>query len=340
MSKPTNDTKETLENEIELLKKEVFKLRMEKDLLEGAAELIKKDPGINLIDLTNKEKTLLIDALRFKYPLNDLLLTLKLVKSSYYYQRLAKGLKNKYSEITQKIIQLFEQNFRCYGYRRIHTLLKNQGDIVSEKIVRRIMKEENLVARPKVTRKYNSYLGELSPAPENIIERDFSADKPNTKWLTDITEFKLPAGKVYLSPLIDCFDGMVVEWSISNHPTSEMTNSMLTSAISTLDEGEHPIVHSDRGSHYRWSSWLTLIEKAGLIRSMSRKGYTPDNAACEGFFGRLKTEMFYNRCWNNVTIEDFIERLDQYLHWYNNDRIKMKLGGQSIKSYRKSLGMV
>ncbi|SHE59514.1 Transposase InsO and inactivated derivatives [Alkalibacter saccharofermentans DSM 14828] len=192
----------------------------------------------------------------------------------------------------------------------------------------------------KENQKYNSYKGELSPAPDNIIQRDFTADKPNSKWLTDITESRLPAGKVYLSPIIDCFDGKVVQWSISNHPDAELTTSMLESAITTLVEGETPIIHSDRGSHYRWPDWIHLIEKAGLKRSMSKKGYTPDNAPCEGFFGRIKNEMFYNCKWRNVTIEDFIRILDQYLKWYNNDRVKMKLGGKSIIAYRKSLGIV
>lgn len=139
-----------------------------------------------------------------------------------------------------------------------------------------------------ILKKYNSYKGELSLAPANMIKRDFTADKPNSKWLTDITEFRLPAGKVYLSPIIDCFDGKVVQWSISNQPDAEMTTSMLESAINTLVEGETPIIHSDRGSHYRWPGWINLIEKAGLKRSMSKKRYTPDNAACEGFFWQNK----------------------------------------------------
>ncbi|WP_409227059.1 IS3 family transposase [Gudongella sp. SC589] len=332
--------KEKLEDEVIALRKEVSKLRMEKDLLEGAAELIKKDPGISLAGLTNKEKTILIDALRKRYPLKELLNSLRLVKSSYYYQRSIKGIDTKYDRIRDEIILLFNNNYKCYGYRRIHKILRDKGIYISEKVVRRLMREEDLVVKTKRSRKYNSYKGELSPAPDNIIQRDFTADKPNSKWLTDITEFRLPAGKVYLSPIIDCFDGKVVQWSISNQPDAEMTTSMLESAISTLVEGETPVIHSDRGIHYRWPGWINLIEKAGLKRSMSKKGYTPDNAACEGFFGRIKNEMFYNRKWSNVTIEDFIRILDQYLKWYNNDRVKMKLGGKSINDYRRSLGIV
>ncbi|BCN13362.1 hypothetical protein RPSD_52470 (plasmid) [Ralstonia solanacearum] len=161
---------------------------------------------------------------------------------------------------------------------------------------------------------YGSYLGEISPAPDNLINRDFRAAAPNEKWLTDITEFQIPAGKVYLSPMIDCFDGMVVSWSISTRPDAELVNSMLDAAIETVaSSSARPVAHSDRGAHYRWPGWLTRIADAKLVRSMSRKGYSPDNAACEGFFGRLKTELFYPRNWQSTTIEQFIQALDAYI---------------------------
>lgn len=153
MDKDLNLTKGELEDEVDILKKEVFKLRMEKDLLEGAAELIKKDPGISLANLTNKEKTILIDALRTKYPLKELLNSLQLVKSSYYYQRSAKGINTKYDKTKEEIIHLFNKNYKCYGYRRIHKILKDQGICVSEKVVRRLMREEDLVVKTKKTRK-------------------------------------------------------------------------------------------------------------------------------------------------------------------------------------------
>ena len=122
---------------------------------------------------------------------------------------------------------------------------------VSEKVVRRIMKEDNLIVYQKRTRKYNSYKGEISQEVKNIIERDFHADSPNTKWLTDITEFAIPAGKVYLSPIIDCYDGMVVSWEIGRTLDSILVNKMLDEAINTLKPSEHPLIHTDRGCHYR-----------------------------------------------------------------------------------------
>ena len=131
------------------------------------------------------------------------------------------------------------------------------------------------------------------------------------KWLTDISEFQLPAGKVYLSPMIDCFDGMVVSWSIGTRPDAELVNTMLDAAIAKLNDSEvQPVVHSDRGAHYRWPGWLSRIADAKLVRSMSRKGYSPDNAACEGFFGRLKNELFYARDWQTTSIEQFTQALD------------------------------
>lgn len=201
------------------------------------------------------------------------------------------------------------------------------------------MKEEQLLVKATKKRKYNSYKGELSPAVKNVIARDFSASRPNQKWLTDITEFHIPAGKIYLSPIIDCFDGMVVSWTIGTSPNAELVNVMLEKAISTLNTTEHPMVHSDRGCHYRWSDWIRIMDTAELTRSMSKKGCSPDNSACEGFFGRLKNEMFYNRNWNHTTIDSFIAKLDKYIHWYNEERIKMSLGGMSPLEYRRSLGI-
>ena len=116
---------------------------------------------------------------------------------------------------------------------------------------------------------------------------------------------------------------------------------MLDAAIETVVACESkPIIHSDRGAHYRWPGWLSRVHDAKLIRSMSRKGCSPDNAACEGFFGRLKTELFYPRKWMDTTIEEFIQIVDSYIRWYNEKRIKISLGSLSPIEYRKSLGLV
>ena len=332
--------KAELEAKVKRLEHDVYKLQLERDVLEKAGDILKKEKGINLDKLTNREKVFLIDALRNKYKLNELLSVLKLSKSSYCYQIQSINKDDKYKELRIKIKEIFSLNKERYGYRRIHCLLRKDGVIVSEKVVRRIMRDEHLVVRTTQKRKYTSYKGEISPEVDNVINRDFSADSPNKKWLTDITEFHIPAGKVYLSPIIDCFDGMIVSWTIGTSPNAELVNTMLTKAIDTLGANEYPLVHSDRGCHYRWPDWIQLMEDAELTRSMSRKACSPDNSACEGFFGRLKNEMFYNKNWNHISIDSFIQELDEYLHWYNAERIKMSLGGMSPLQYRRSLGLV
>lgn len=322
------------------LQDDIARLELEKEILEMTTELIKKDPSANPTALTNKEKTIVIGALRPKHPLKALLKTLDMSKSSYYYQVDALAAPDKHSEARGLIIELFYENEGKYGYRPIHQLLRQKEVVVSEKVVRSIMTEEHLAVRRKKNKKYSSYAGEVTPAPDNIIARDFHAGRPNEKWLTDLTEFHIPAGKVYLSPVIDCFDGMAVSWSIGTSPNAELANSMLRGAIGTLHEDERPLVHYDRGCHYRWPGWIELMKANGLVRSMSKKGCSPDNSACEGFFGRLKLEFFYGRDWRGVTIEEFIEKLDQHIRWYNELMIKKSLGWMSPVKYRKSLGLV
>ena len=295
--------------------------------------------GDNLKEFSNQEKAMVIMALRDKYPVKSILEVFDMAKSSYCYQQKQIKKENKIAKIKERIKILFFENHKRYGYRRIHLLLKREGIIISEKIVRSIMKEENLIVRAIRQKKYNSYLGEISPAVPNEVQRDFHADKPNKKWLTDITEFKIGEGKVYLSPIIDCFDGMPITWTVGTSPNAELVNTMLDNAIALLKGNEHPIVHSDRGCHYRWPGWIQRMNEAGLTRSMSQKGCSPDNSACEGFFGRMKNEMFYGEKWDKISVEEFISIINQYMQWYRDKRIKLSLGGLSPMEYRRSLGI-
>lgn len=326
-------------DEISILKEQVQNLQLEIDILKETIDVLKKDPGINITVLSNKEKAVIVDALKKKYSLPLLLKKLCFSKSSYYYQASRKTFSERHLDDLKRIKAIFDENKARYGYRRIRAILNREGINISEKVVRKIMRDNSLFVKTKKARKYNSYKGEISPEVPNIINRNFSAEKPNKKWLTDITEFSIPAGKVYLSPMIDCFDGMPVSWKISTTPDAKLVNSMLDEAIATLNYDEHPIVHSDRGCHYRWPGWIERMEKAHLYRSMSKKGCSPDNAACEGFFGQMKNEMFYCRSWLNVTIEEFINQIDEYMRWYCNKRIKLSLGALSPIEYRKSLGV-
>jgi transposase InsO family protein/transposase-like protein len=271
---PASSDRAELEQQLETLRRDVRRLQLEKDVLKKASELLKKELGIDRQPLTNRDKTQLVDALRQNYALTDLLGEVDLPRSSYFYQRARLQVADKYADARQAMTNIFERNYRCYGYRRMHASLSDQSVNISEKVVRRLMKQECLVAATSKRRRYGSYMGEISPAPDNLLNRDFSAGAPNEKWLTDITEFQIPAGKVYLSPMIDCFDGMVVSWSIGTRPNAELVNTMLDAAIDKVAiSAERPVVHSDRGGHYRWPGWLSRIAGAKLIRSMSRKGY-------------------------------------------------------------------
>jgi transposase-like protein len=260
--------KEFLSSEIESLKRQILKLKLEKDILEGTVEIIKKDPGVDPKSLSNKEKWILIDTLRNKYSLKDLLALVGMARSSYFYHSRLASASDKYESIRLRIIELFNENSGRYGYRRIHALLAKEEFRISEKVVRRIMAEGKLAVISKKRRKYSSYQGEDTPAAPNLISRDFRADSPNVKWLTDLTEFHIPAGKVYLSPIVDCFDGLLISWTIGTNPDAELVNSMLDIATATLKPNDHPIVHSDRGVHYRWPGWIDRMNKAGLTRSM------------------------------------------------------------------------
>lgn len=246
-NKKSNKKVESISSHREVieLKKEINKLRLEKDILEEAIKLIKKDRGIDIDCLSNGEKSIIINALRENYDLNILFKSLKISKSSYFYQQNVLKKYDKYYEIRLKIKDIFNKNYQSYGYRRIKTELRKHEIIISGKVIRKLMKEENLFVINIKKKKFNSYLGEISPSVENIINRDFNANSPNVKMLTDITEFAIPAGKVYLSPLIDCFDGMVTSWTISTSPNAKLVNTMLKNYISTLSNHEQPIIHSD-----------------------------------------------------------------------------------------------
>lgn len=326
--------------ELEALKEQIQDMQLEIDILKETINVLKKDPGANKVPLNNREKAVIVDALKEKYPLPLLLSGLRFAKSSYYYQRKRKTFSEKHADDRKAVVEVFNHNHQRYGYRRIKIELEKTGRILSEKVIRRIMCENGMTAKGKSPKKYRSYLGEISPAVPDLIRRDFRADRPDQKWLTDTTEFSIPAGKVYLSPIIDCYDGMPIAWNISTKPDAHLVNCMLDRALRDLPQGRHPIIHSDRGCHYRWPGWIERMKNAGLIRSMSRKGCSPDNSACEGFFGRMKNEMFYGCSWQNVSIDEFIRQVEEYMVWYREKRIKISLGGMSPMEYRKSMGVV
>ena len=268
--------------------------------------------------------------------------------SSYYYERKALKKPDKYACLRPLIRAISDSSNQTYGSPRIWIYLRRRGIYVSEKVIRRLMKEEKIVVHYATRkRKYSSYIGEITPAVENKVRGNFHASSPNTLWLTDITEFSVCGTKVYLSPMIDCFDGQVVAWETSRHPDSMLVSSMLEKAIKTVSEKkrEEPTnrqtaltIHTDRGGHYRGGEWIERLDGLGITRSMSRKGNSGDNAACEGFFGRMKTEMFYGRKWTSP--EELERAIANYIFFYNNERIRISLGGMSIREYREQLEKV
>ncbi len=334
-SKPVNSKEKTLKQ----MQDQMFRMQMEIDILNETLNIIKKDPGVDPSVMKNSEKAVVVDAMRGKYPLPLLLETVGLARSSYYYHKANQDVVGKYSELKIRIQTLFEENNARYGYRRIKIKLQREGCRVSEKVIRRLMKELRLVAKGRKRKRYKSYAGEIGLAPPNLLQRDFHAEAPNKKWLTDVTEFSIPAGKVYLSPIIDCLDGLVVGWKLGTSPNAQLAIESLEQAIENAGGGS-AILHSDRGWHYRYPKWIEVTETNDITRSMSKKGCSPDNSACEGFFGRLKNECFYGVDFKGYTTQEFMDYIDEYIRWYNNHRVKVSLDGMSPIEYRKHLGYV
>ena len=330
---------------------QIRQLRLENDILRGMVEVLK---GASLGRLTNREKTVLIEWLRREtdHPLRELTAFLRISRSSYDYQRRAIARGDKYAWLRPLVAEEFWAEDGVRGYRVVTLRLRMRDEpvVVSEKVVRAIMRDDGLRVRRKRARRYSSYAGEPSDAPGNLPlnadgTHDFRAGAPNEKWASDITEFKLPdAPRVFLSPVIDLFDGKPVGWAISGSPDAELANSSLLMACSQLRRGDRPFCHTDRGIQYFWEGWIGICEEHGVERSMSRKGRSPDNAACEGFFGRLKNEFFYGRDWRGVTQAEFIEMLDAWLRRYSTHRIKyFKEDGKTvydtIDNRRRRLGL-
>ena len=223
-----------------------------------------------------------------------------IARSTYHYQPDAMKRPDKDSGLLELVREAFENSKRGYGYKRVHLEPESMGVRVSAKRVMRLTARHGLAPLFKSAKRYGSYKGEPAKAPKNLADRDFHAERPNRLWITDPAGFSIPAGKAYLSPVIDCHDGLPVAWTIGTSPNAALANGMLADACSTLRDGEKPIIHSNRGCRYRWPEWIRICKEHGLTRSMSAKGCSPDNAAAEGFFGRLKQEFFHKRSFAGV----------------------------------------
>lgn len=307
--------------------------------------------------LSNRRKAELGERLRrgCGCSLKEVLAFFRMPKSTYEYERRAMTRPDGLAWLRARVREEFEASGRAYGYRRVHAAIAlgaggRDPERVSEKVVRRVMREQGMVARRSAGRgAYSSYAGEPDERPANAPLRaggahDFRAARPGELAVTDVTEFKVGGAKAYLSPIIDCFDGLPAAWSVSAHPDSRLCDSSLLSYLAALPQGHPPLTaHSDGGGPYRASSWKRICEENGVARSMSRKGCCQDNARAEGFFGTLKEEFYNGRDWAGASLDGFASELGAYIEWYRDGRLKAFREGDrtvydTIMGRRRRLG--
>ena len=229
--------------------------------------------------------------LRHKYDLAILLRCLNMPRSSFYYYA-NQSPTDKYAEIKAMIKHIYHQHKGRLGYRRITLLLKKQNISINHKTVLQLMKIQGLKSIIRV-RKYKSYRGQQGKIAPNILDRDFKADKPNEKWATDVTEFKVQGKKLYLSPIIDLFNQEIISYELSESPNFKSVMTMVTKALNKQSKTEELLIHSDQGWQYQMKQYQHLLQKNNITQSMSRKGNCLDNAIIENFFGVLKSELFH-----------------------------------------------
>lgn len=270
-----------------------------------------------------------------EFSLDILLKAIKLARSTYYYHLKQLDKPDKDQELKAKIQSIFIEHKGNYGYRRIHLELKNRGYLVNHKRVQRLMKVLNLQAKMRQKRKYSSHKGDVGKKAENLIQRQFEGSKTMEKCYTDVTEFAIPAStqKLYLSPVLDGFNSEIIAYNLSTSPNLEQVKTMLEQAF-TEKHYENTILHSDQGWQYQHDSYHQFLEGKGIQASMSRKGNSPDNGMMESFFGILKSEMFYGYEKTFKSLNQLEQAIVNYIDYYNNKRIKVKLKGLSPVQYR------
>ena len=285
--------------------------------------------------------------LQHKYPLVVLLDISGLKRSTYYYtlNKLDKDTKN--DDIMNAIIDIYYTHKARYGYRRITLELINRGYIVNHKKVKRLMSKMGLYARtPKA--KYKSYKGDMNGTVKNLLldkvidevnhktyyERNFKTERCNEIWSTDVSEFHIAAGKLYLSPILDLHNREIVSYNISTSPNYEQIKDMLAKAFNKYKDLKGLILTSDQGWQYQMQEYHNALEEKGIIQSMSRKGNCLDNSPMENFFGKMKNEMFYVYEYTFNTLEELKKEMENYISYYNNQRITEKLKGLTPVEYR------
>ena len=244
---------------------------------------------------------------------------------------------DKYCVEKEEITAIYHENQGRYGYRRITLEMRNRGYIINHKTVSRLMKVLGLKCQVRI-KKYRSYKGEIGKVAPNIINRNFHANSPNQKWTTDITEFSLFGKKLYLSPILDMYNGEIISYNISERPHLGQVMDMLDKAFKKIPDNTNLVFHSDQGWQYQHKIYQLRLKEKGIRQSMSRKGNCLDNAVMENFFGLLKTELLYLREFESL--EEFRKELEKYIYYYNHHRIKGKLKGLSPVQYRIQSSLV
>lgn len=254
-----------------------------------------------------------------------------MARSVFYYHLSRLNDSDGYDNLRNKIRVIYDKSRGRYGYRRICIALQNEGIVINHKTVQKLMAQLGLKAKRK-KRHYHSYKGQVGKIAPNVLERRFDTNRPNLKWTTDVTQVCIKEIKMYLSPILDMFNGEIVSYTISRSPNLYMVTTMLKKAFKKYADLNGLIMHSDQGWHYQHTTYQKMLKDNGITQSMSRKGNCLDNAMMENFFGLMKNELLYvNRF---ASIEEFERELKKYIIWYNNKRIKLRLKGMSPVQYR------
>lgn len=257
-----------------------------------------------------------------------------IARSSYYKIIKRKPKKPKRSKLIARIKEIFNRHKGRYGYRRVALQLIKEGWNITEKTVRYWMHKLGLKGIRRNKRKYSSYKGTIGKIAPNLIRRDFFAPMPNMKWYTDITEFHLNGEKLYLSPILDGCGGDIVSYTISQHPDMELVMTMLDRAFAKETALNNCIFHTDQGCQYQSPRYQRALKLHGITQSMSRKGNSMDDGLMENFFGLLKTEMFYDQEYKYHSLQELAQAIEEYIEYYNEERIKSRLKGLTPKEYR------
>ncbi|MFJ7376031.1 IS3 family transposase [Lysinibacillus capsici] len=319
MKKETNKQPKQapVEGTPEALQAEINRLRMENEYFKKVERLSSSQGKI-----TKEDKVKVIYELRHKYSVKALAKFAGIPRSTYYDLVKKMDRPNPDAELKAEIRAIYNEHEGRYGYRRIRDELENRGKKVNHKKVQRIMKELGLKCLVRM-KKYKSYKGTIGKIAPNRLDRNFIAEAPNEKWVTDITEFKLFGEKLYLSPILDLFNGEIITYTIGHRPTYSLVSEMLEKALERLPEEHQLLMHSDQGWHYQMKQYRHALESRGIVQSMSRKGNCYDNSVMENFFGIMKSEFLYLKEFDSV--EHFKKELEKYITYYNTRRLKAKL---------------